>query len=67
MLMWDKSASDYTKTANTAREALRHCYILKRTKTALPVLMDVLFVLLSTDCAKIYRYKNSTGASPVGQ
>lgn len=67
VLMWDKSASDYPKTANAAREALRHCYILNRTKTALPVLMDVLFVLLSTDCAKIYRYKNSTGASPVVQ
>lgn len=67
VLMWDKSTSDYTKTANAAREALCHCYILNSTKTALPVLMDVLFVLLSTDCAKIYRYKNSSGASPVVQ
>lgn len=67
VLMWDKSTSDYTKTANAARKALRHCSILNRTKAALPVLMDVLFLLLSTDCAKIYRYKNSTGASPVVQ
>lgn len=66
-LMWDKSTSDYTKAADAARKALHHCYILNSTKTALPVLMDVLFLLLSTDCAKIYRYKNSMGASSVVQ
>lgn len=41
--------------ANAVRKALRHCYILNHIKAALPVLMAVLFLLLSTDCDKNFQ------------